>query len=279
MRLIFILLVLTLAAEEAPLPAPAQKALSTMDAEILSAKQKACKELQKIAIDLGKKGDLDAALVVKQAAADLAAALVDTTAPGGAPAQPSQERPTPVKPVPGRPGAVMNKEGIELLAQAFWTAADRKAITVAAATGQKDLAQFSRCSDGFVALTNPNEIYVRMRAVHILDELAPGMSAKYKNMGASTKFIFMYVLLDWMNGAKDEAAVVDRIRMVAAYPFSGFENMSKDLINRVLSDTQKYKDDPKAVADFLRAVVAVLPDSPARKEFADRLRRIDEAMK
>lgn len=70
------LAILSLCAEE--LPANAQRVANTMAAEILASKQKALRELQKIATDLGRQSDLDTAIIVKKAADDLAADIASS---------------------------------------------------------------------------------------------------------------------------------------------------------------------------------------------------------
>lgn len=79
MRLILsLLIVCALWSEE--LPATAQRVTGVMAAEILASKQKALRELRKIATDLGRQSDLDGALVVKKLADDLQAE-VDASEP------------------------------------------------------------------------------------------------------------------------------------------------------------------------------------------------------
>ncbi len=67
MKLIFAILLSyswLLFAEESPPPA-VQKVMMSMSSTILTTKQQAVKDIRKIATDLGKQGDLDAALTVK----------------------------------------------------------------------------------------------------------------------------------------------------------------------------------------------------------------------
>jgi hypothetical protein len=77
MRIILVLLIVSLAAtavhaeDDVSLPVAAQKILVAMTDDITIAKQKAVKDLRKLASDLGKADDLDAALVVKKAADEL----------------------------------------------------------------------------------------------------------------------------------------------------------------------------------------------------------------
>lgn len=61
-----------LCGEEGQLPLEAQKVLVALDNTIVSAKEKTAQNLAKIALDLGKRGDLDGALLVKKEAERLA---------------------------------------------------------------------------------------------------------------------------------------------------------------------------------------------------------------
>ncbi len=276
-------LIATCAAEDIQnnMPIEGQRIINVLNAKIVELQKQAVKDLAKVQDAQTRSNKLDAAVAVRDAIAELESRTAPTIdALGNQPGAAANPQPVAIKAAAPLAGAAMNLDAIEARAQAFWTAADRKTIKLAVATEQYDNIQplKQRCIDSILKTTASSDVYVHMREMQVLGELAPTVMMWYKNMGMRSADTCSRVVADWIRAASTQAILLDRVRAVSNSPIAGYEAVVPTAINGLAKDSVKYTD-PQEYATLLKSVIAVMPESKARQGLADKMRTIQDALK
>ncbi len=277
-------LIATCAAEDIQnnMPIEGQRIINVLNAKIVELQKQAVKDLAKVQDAQTRSNKLDAALAVRDAITELESRTAPTIdALGNQPGAAANPQPVAIKAAAPLAGAAMNLDSIEAKAQAFWTAADRKVIKLAVATDQQDNIQplKQRCIDSILKTTTSSDVYVYMRAMQILGDLAPNVWMWYKSMGNRAADMCSRVTADWIRAAPSQAILLDRVRAVSNCPLTGYESVVSTAIDGMAKDVPKYKSDPQEYASLLKSAIAVMPEGKARQALADKLHVLQDALK